>query len=406
MEERSYKCANCGGVLEFDVEAQALKCENCGTVIEIINDQSKIVEHPLNKYSSRTIRQEEKTSRTMECKSCGARIEVEADCTATECPYCGTTYVLADKQEEVVVPDGVVPFQIDRKQVGGLFRNWLKKRWLAPGALRTLYQRDKLQGVYLPYWTFDADTACYYTAQGGRTHTETYRDREGVTRTRSRTDWFFTSGTVGHFFDDVLVRASRKLDDPLLERIEPFHTQAAASYSPDYFSGYEAECCSRSLEDAHQEARQEIERELYQLAEQDVLRHFDAVRDVHIRPEYRRETYKHLILPVYATAYNYRGKQYTVLVNGQTGAIKGGYPKSVMKIALLAAAGVALFVLAYQLMWGWDEAQAEPRGGRPPAGAEESRRPAAEDVLEKGGLEQWTPVTSGDMQEWTARRIG
>ena len=95
-----------------------------------------------------------------------------------------------------------------------------------------------------------------------------------------------------------------------------------------------------------------------------------------------------------------------MLVNGQTGAIKGGYPKSVMKIALLAAAGVALFVLAYQLMWGWDEAQAEPRGGRPAAGAEESRRPAAEDVLEKGGLEQWTPVTSGDMQEWTARRIG
>ena len=81
--------------MEFDVAAQALKCPNCGTVIEIINDRNKIVEHPLDRYSSSRIRADEKTSHTMECKSCGARIEVEASCTATECPYCGTTYVLA-----------------------------------------------------------------------------------------------------------------------------------------------------------------------------------------------------------------------------------------------------------------------------------------------------------------------
>ena len=38
--------------MEFDVAAQALKCPNCGTVIEIINDRNKIVEHPLDRYSS------------------------------------------------------------------------------------------------------------------------------------------------------------------------------------------------------------------------------------------------------------------------------------------------------------------------------------------------------------------
>ena len=356
----------------------------------------------MKKYSSRTIRPEEKISRTMECGSCGARIEVEAGCTAAECPYCGTPYTLSARQEEVAVPDGVAPFRIDRKQVGELFRNWLKKRWLAPRVLRTLYQRDRLQGVYLPYWTFDADVSCYYTAQGGRTHTETYRDREGITRTRTRTDWFFTSGTVDHVFDGVPARASQKLDAPLLERIEPFQIQEAASYSPDYFSGYEAECCSRDPEDARQEARQEIERELCRLAEQDVLQRFDAVRDVHIRPEYRRETYKHLLLPVYAAAYDCRGKQYTVLVNGQTGVIKGGYPKSLVKIGLLAAAAAALFVLAYQLTWGWDEAQAKPRTEPSYAEAQRmNRRAAPEEILEKGGLERWSPVTSGKMQEWT-----
>ena len=402
MEEKTYKCENCGSALKFDVKSQALKCTSCGTVIEIINDQSKVIEHPLDKYSSRTIRPEEKTSHTMECKSCGAKIEVEAGCTATECPYCGTTYVLAEKQEEVVVPDGVVPFQIDRQQVGDLFRGWLKKRWLAPRALRTLYQKGKLQGVYLPYWTFDAEASCYYTAQGGRTRIETFRDKEGVTHTRTRTDWFFTSGQVGHFFDDILVRASEKLDAPLLERIEPFNTKAAASYSPDYLSGYEAECCSRDLKDAHMEARQEMERELYRIAEQDVLSRFDAVRDVHIRPEYRKETYKQLILPIYATAYEYRGKLYTVLVNGQTGTIKGGYPKSMVKIILLAAAAVAAFMLVYQLMWGWDNAQPDALpDAPPPAGAMKEKQ---EKDIGDARPEQWSPVASGELYEWTVRR--
>ncbi len=338
--------------MEFDAASQALKCPNCGTVIPIINDQSKVVEHTLNRASMNKIRVTEKTSHTMECKSCGAKVEVEATCTATECPYCGSTYVLADKQEDVVIPDGVIPFQIDQNRVGEIFRDWIKKRWLAPGALKNLYQRGKLQGVYLPYWTFDAQAKCYYTAQGGRTRTETYKDKDGETRTRTHTDWYFTSGTVNNFFDDVLVRASQKLDSSLLARIEPFQTDKAASYSPEYFSGYEAECCSRDLQDAHKEARQKMEHTLHQMAEQDVLRRFDSVRDVRLRPEYSDETYKQLILPIYSTAYDFKGKQYTVLINGQTGSIRGGYPKSPAKIILLAAGAVAAFILIYWLLWG------------------------------------------------------
>ena len=377
----------------FDVASQALKCPNCGTVIEIINDRSKIVEHPLIQYSGRKISVEEKTSQTMECKNCGARIEVDATCTATECPYCGSAYVLSERQEAVVIPDGVVPFQIDRNRVGELFRQWMKKRWLAPKALQTLYQKGKLQGIYLPYWTFDAKARCYYTAQGGRTRTETYRDKEGETHTRTHTDWYFTSGWISQFFDDVLVRASEKLDTVLLERIEPFQLQEAASYSPEYFSGYEAECCSRELENAHQEARQEMERGLIRLAEQDVLRRYDSVRDVHIRPEYEKETYKHLILPIYATAYAYKGKQYTVLVNGQTGKIKGGYPKSPVKIALIAAAAAVLFGLLYWALWGDESVGSAALPG------EISEMARLQDA-DTENLLQWETVTDAEVWEW------
>ena len=325
----------------FDVATQSLKCPNCGTVAEIINDSSQVVEHPLNKATDRRIGAANKTSQTMKCESCGAIIEVEASCTATSCPYCGAPYVLAEKQQDVLIPDGVLPFRVDRNQVGEIFHTWIKKRWLAPGALRTLYQQDKLQGIYLPFWTFDAQTNCYYTAMGGRTKVTTHRDKDGNTHTETHTEWFFTSGYVHHFFDDVLVKASDKLDANLLARIEPYDTNHANSYSPDYFAGYQSECSQRDLGDAHTEARSKMERSLIALCEQDVLRHFDAVKNVRIKPEYRDETYKHVMLPVYATAYDFKGKMYTVLINGQTGKIQGGYPKSFVKIGLIVLAGAA-----------------------------------------------------------------
>lgn len=344
-----YYCQNCGGIMEFDVASQALKCPNCDTVAPIENDRKKVVEHKLTRHAMETIKVEEKTSHTMECHGCGAVVEVDANSTASRCPYCDSSFVLAEKQIASLIPDGVLPFQIDKSRVGEIFRNWMKGRWLAPGELKHLYQQDRLQGIYIPYWTFDADVNCPYTAQGGRNRTETYRDKEGKTQTRIVTDWFFTSGVVSRFFDDVLVKASDKLKAGLLAGIEPYYTKEVASYSPDYFSGYVSECYSIELEAAHRKSHDIIENRLESLVREDVLRRYDCVKNIHITPSYKDETYKHILLPVYATSYNYKGKSYTVLINGQNGKIQGDYPKSPIKIALLIIAGIILLTALYFL---------------------------------------------------------
>ena len=143
---------------------------------------------------------------------------------------------------------------------------------------------------------------------------------------------------------------------------------------------------------------------MYQMAERDVLCRFDSVRDVHIQPEYRNETYKQLILPVYATAYDYKGRQYTVLVNGQTGSIRGGYPKSPLKIALLAAAAVAAFILIYLLMWGDELQSSSALPGALPQVAAAQEADWMADAAEES-REQWAPVASGMVYEWPDRRI-
>ena len=134
--------------------------------------------------------------------------------------------MLAEKQEDAIIPDGVLPFQIDKDRVGELFRQWMKGRWLAPGELKHLYQRERLQGIYLPYWTFDAKADARYTAMGGRRRTVTRKGPDGKTTHHVVTDWYPTSGALRHAFDDVLVPASHKLDGDLLRRAGVFGTPA------------------------------------------------------------------------------------------------------------------------------------------------------------------------------------
>ena len=122
-------------------------------------------------------------------------------------------------------------------------------------------------------------------------------------------DWFPTSGSIRHFFDDVLIAASRSLKQNLLERVGSFGLNQVASYSPEYFSGYNAEVYTVDLDDAHTEARRHMDYNLEEMARQDVLRHYDEVRAVSVRANYSDETYKHVMLPVYATAYTYKGKE-------------------------------------------------------------------------------------------------
>ncbi|MBQ9063415.1 MAG: hypothetical protein IJ121_11435 [Eubacterium sp.] len=346
--DKSYQCEKCGSRMVFDAKSQTLQCESCGHQVLIINDASKVVEHTLTRDKLAGLRPDpgRKTS-TMECKGCGAKIEVDADCTAGDCPYCGNVYVLAKKQEEVLPPDGIVPFKIDYKQVGEIFRTWLEKRKFAPNALKNLYQSGKLSGMYLPYWTFDAKARAYYTAQGGKHRTEQRRGSDGKMHTVTHTDWFVTSGTVTHNFDDVLVRATQHMDLALLDNVESFGTTKAASWSPDYFAGYRAECYTKPLESGHQDARKQMERRLESDARQDVLSRFDAVKDLKINPAYMNETYKYLMLPVYTTSYQYGNETYHVVINGETGAIAGSYPKSPVKIILFIVAIIVIILLIF-----------------------------------------------------------
>ena len=302
----------------FDAKSQKLKCPNCDTEIDIENDKSKIIEHDFSRREARKIPLSEKKSSTMQCKGCGAVVEIDPDCTATECPYCGSKYVLAD--------------------------------------LKNMYERDKIQGIYIPYWTFDADVDCPYTAEGGKERKEKVKKSDGTYEEKTVVDWYDTSGRIKNFFDDVLVSATKNMKNSLLKGIEPRESKKdLVSYSPKYLSGYISECYTVPIEDAHRDAVSYMENKLREMVRSDVRKRYDDVRNVRISPIYSDETYKHILMPVYSTAFSYNNKTYNVVINGQTGAIKGQYPKSPLKIGIIIAAIVAAIVLLIAVTAKGDE---------------------------------------------------
>jgi hypothetical protein len=162
-----------------------------------------------------------------------------------------------------------------------------------------------------------------------------------------QTRWTPVAGHVDDFHDDVLVNASRSLPADILGATGRWNLQALVPYQPEFVSGFQAEAYQVGLADGFPVAKRRIDDEVAELVRRDIGGDHQRISAVATR--YSDITYKHLLLPVWISAYRYRDKVYRFLINGQTGEVSGESPKSGWKIALLAlvvlAAVFAVFVL-------------------------------------------------------------
>ena len=215
--------------------------------------------------------------------------------------------------------------------------------WLAPNPLKRAALTDTLQGVYLPFWTFDAQAHCSWSAEAGYYYyeTETYTENgEEKTRQVRHTRWEPVSGLVEHFFDDELVSASKGVPEELMGKIEPFPTvESLVPYDGGFLAGWTVEQYQVDLATAADEAEATMQKELWSRCEGKVPG--DTSRGLQIEPLYTGQTFKHVLLPVWVLSYRYGKEAYQVLINGYTGQIAGKYPVSALKVALLLAGGAA-----------------------------------------------------------------
>lgn len=343
-------CDGCGGALQFDIKKQQFLCSSCKAPKSMKMLFGEVQEHDLSQYCIREDAGEEFVGLvSITCQNCGAETIFDAYDTATVCPMCKAPKILADKQISGIPPDGLIPFQIDRQDAEQHFHKWIRGLWFAPNRLKHVYGEGELKGVYLPFWTYDAQAFATYIGSGGEHYTT--KDDDGNIKTETR--WYPVSGTVSDFFNDVQVCASDPENKKLSEDILPFDTiHKTQRYSPEYLSGFFAEHYQLKADDGFNEAKKWMEDQLEDRANADILsRGYDVARVNSMDVTYNDVTYKQVLLPVWVSSFSYGGKLYRYVINGETGKVGGQRPYSIPKIVafvLFIAVIIGCFIYYFE----------------------------------------------------------
>jgi hypothetical protein len=351
-------CAACGAQAEWNPSKQLLVCSFCGTATPFSVDAATgtIVEIDLVKALRELpddARGWQADKRTVQCQSCKAVSVFDPERVGQNCEFCGSP-ALVDYTEikAPIRPASLLPFKVSEPQVRERIRGWYASKWLAPGKLKSRALVDRVKGVYIPYWTFDAQSVCPGEAEAGYYYytTETYRDSKGNLQERQvrHTRWEPASGEVQHFFDDEPVPGTRGVSHDLLKQVEPFPTSELVPYETAFLSGFIVEHYQVVLVEAAQHSQDSMTDKLRGMCSAEVPG--DTQRNLQIHPVFSAQTFKHILVPIWLLTYMFGAKTYHVVVNGYTGQIAGEYPLSYWKIAFLVLIAIIVGLVILTVM--------------------------------------------------------
>lgn len=336
IKGKIYKCGSCGSILCFDPKSQKLKCTHCNSYEELTN-VSGAFEIPYDK-DSETGYTPWGDAKVVKCRSCGAEFAVNDYETATSCPFCGTTNIMRTDDIPGIKPNAILPFRVTQEEARDSFVAWLKKRAMSPNNLRKLAEAKDLKGLYVPVFTFDANTHSRYSIRYGINRTVTVGSGK-ERRTIVVTDWYTDTGSLDHSFNDVQVEASQYINQRNIYKTGSFDSDNAVLYNSQYIAGFTAERYSTSLDESWQTAKATMDDSIRARI---LSRYsYDELDYLNVDTIYKDKTYKYLLAPIWLYVYNYKGKQYTCVINGRNGNADGVAPLSKIKVALVSIAGAA-----------------------------------------------------------------
>ena len=348
-DPRRFPCTQCGASLEYAPGTEVQRCTYCGHENRIAVAPASIEEQDFRQTlhdlaNTATVRE----SVSIHCDSCGASYSFDAAVHAGECPFCGAPVVAKTEQHRQLQVQALLPFKIGRDQARAAFRQWLKGLWFAPGKLKDYARNDaRLTGMYVPYWTYDTDTTTRYQGERGDNYQvqESYRAMENgqeVVRTRlvTKVRWSPAAGVVSRFFDDVLVLASRSLPREVTERLEPWDLAQLLPYREEYLSGFRSEMYQVELDQGFERAREIMAPTIQRDIQRDIGGDHQRIHAADTR--YGEIRFKHILLPVWMSAFRFRDRVYRFVVNGRSGEVQGERPYSPWKIAFAILLGLLL----------------------------------------------------------------
>lgn len=347
--QRKKTCSQCGAELTYEPGTETITCDYCGHVEKIDVAENGFEELELKPYLDQLGGQSHSVEMLMvTCKHCGATQHVEENYKSLNCVYCGTPLILDEaKKEEWIMPGAVLPFQFDQPKAHKIFQNWVKKMWWAPNKLKkAALQPEYTKGLYVPYWTFDAQLNASYSGQRGEYYYVTRTIGSGKNRRtiqEVRTRWYPASGHVSGFVDDTLVMASKQQQNEIPQKIRYWNLKMMKPFDASYLAGFITEKYTLPLNDGHLEAKHIAEGIAETWIRRDIGGDTQMISSLNMNLS--KETFKHVLLPVYISSYSYKEKKYQFFINGQTGNISGKRPYSFCKIFFAVLLGLIIIGL-------------------------------------------------------------
>ena len=355
---QEFKCPCCDGAIEFDSNLQKMKCPYCGTEFEM--EALQAYDADLNSQPQENMTWdtaaggqwqagETEGLRVYTCNTCGGEIVADETTGASECPFCGNPVIMTGQFAGALKPDLVIPFKVDKKAAIAALQNHYKGKLLLPKVFKDQNHIKEVKGLYVPVWLFDTDADAHVRYKATRTRTwsdSQYRYTE--------TSHFSVTRGGGIGFENVPVDGSTKMDDTLMESIEPFNIGDAVDFQTAYLSGYLADKYDVDAEASIDRANQRIKQSTED-AFRSTVQGYTSVIPVSSTINLQNGRARYALYPVWILNTQWNGQKFTFGINGQTGKIAGDLPMDKSKfwtwLAGVSGAVAAIsFALSY-LFW-------------------------------------------------------
>lgn len=346
----TYQCPNCNAALEYDNALGRFRCFYCDSTFtdsEIRSifenrDEKVDLETAEPELTEEQITDEEFTGQSAlyACPNCGASVICDTLTSSTRCHFCHTPVILSGRLSGEYKPDLIIPFSTTREQAETKFKEFTKGKFLLPNGFSSEAQLQNISSLYVPYWLKSGQTQAHLTATG-----HTVRSWTAGNTTYTHTKVYNVERDADMVFVRVPYDGSRRIDDSLMESIEPFDYSAIKPFSMSYLSG----CAAEKYDVTKEEATPRLDERIGKAAEDEIRRMaavYTSLHDVRCNIVYQNQQYIYALLPVWFLNYNYKGKDYEFAMNGQTGTMFGELPVSpVKKFFFGAGLFLALFII-------------------------------------------------------------
>lgn len=380
-ELMEYKCPACGGALEFDPKLQKMKCPYCDSVFameelagkdEQLNTAEGTVQtgpdgEPMNPEDAAPLPEDQLNWNTdagsawdsgetagmkvYVCNSCGGEIVGDETTAATSCPFCGNPVVMMGNFTGALKPDLVIPFKLDKKAAKDALRMHAKSKKMAPKLFSDEQHLDEIKGIYVPYWLFDSSADVQLRFRATRSRAWADRNYNYV-----ETEEFLVDRGGSMSFEAVPADGSSKMDDTLMESIEPFDVSEAVPFQTAYLAGYLADKYDVTAEQSVERANERI-RKTAEMTFAEQVQGYETVRLDSSSIQLRDSRVRYALYPVWLLNTSWKGEKYTFAMNAQTGKFvgdlpvdKGAYWKYLLLYGGIFAAVIYLLITLFQMM--------------------------------------------------------